>query len=243
MGASDPEYCPDQSGRGIAQRLMAAAHFMTDLVRDLARDRIADPKDDLITTLVAARQDENLTPTELASFFILLVSAGNDTTRNALAHALVGLTRFPEQRDVWRADPATVTPTAVEEIVRWASPVQYMRRTVTHDGVRLGEQEFAEGDKVVLWYRSANRDQDVFADADSFDVRRDPNPHLGFGAPGPHFCLGAHLARLEIGVVYEEIFRTLPDIHATSEPDFLRSNFIHGIKHLQAGFTPRKVEL
>jgi cytochrome P450 len=238
LGASDPEYVPDQSGRGVAAELMRAAHWMSDLLNDLARDRIAHPKDDLITTLVAAGQEDNLTPAELASFFILLVGAGNETTRNAMSHALVALTEFPDQKAVWQADPAAVTPTAIEEIVRWASPVQYMRRTVTADGVRLGEQEFAEGDKVVLWYRSANRDETVFTDGDAFVATRDPNPHVAFGAPGPHFCLGAHLARLEIGVAYEEIFKALPDIHAVSEPIYLRSNFIHGIKHLRAEFTP-----
>jgi cytochrome P450 len=238
LGASDSEYIADQSGRGIASELMRAAHAMADLLSELARERIAHPKEDLITTLVAARQEENLTPEELASFFILLVGAGNETTRNAISHGLIALTEYPQQRDAWRADPATVTPTAVEEVVRWASPVLYMRRTVTADGVRLGEQEFSEGDKVVLWYRSANRDEDVFADGDAFIATRDPNPHVAFGAPGPHFCLGAHLARLEIGVAYEEIFKTLPDIHAVSEPEYLRSNFIHGIKHLRAAFTP-----
>jgi cytochrome P450 len=238
LGASDAEYVPDQSGRGVASELMRAANELAGLVTELARDRIASPKDDLITSLVAATQDENLTPSELASFFILLVGAGNETTRNGIAHALVALTQFPEQRAIWQADPAGVTPTAVEEIIRWASPVQYMRRTVTKDGVRLGEQEFAEGDKVVLWYRSANRDEDVFADGDAFLATRDPNPHVGFGAPGPHFCLGAHLARLEIGVAYQQIFATLPDIHAVADPVYLRSNFIHGIKHLRAEFSP-----
>lgn len=238
LGASDAEYVPDQSGRGVASELMRAANQLSDLVSELARERIASPKDDLITSLVAATQEENLTPSELASFFILLVGAGNETTRNAIAHALVALTQFPDQRAVWQADIPGVTPTAVEEVIRWASPVQYMRRTVAADGVRLGDQEFSAGDKVVLWYRSANRDEDVFADGDAFVATRDPNPHVGFGAPGPHFCLGAHLARLEIGVAYEQIFAMLPDIHAVSDPVYLRSNFIHGIKHLRAEFTP-----
>jgi cytochrome P450 len=238
LGASDSEYVADQSGRGIASELMRAAHSMADLLSELARERIAHPKDDLITTLVAAGQEDNLTPEELASFFILLVGAGNETTRNAISHGLIALTEYPQQRDSWKADPAYVTPTAVEEIVRWASPVLYMRRTVSADGVRLGEQEFSEGDKVVLWYRSANRDEDVFVDGDAFIATRDPNPHVAFGAPGPHFCLGAHLARLEIGVAYEEVFKMLPDIRAVSGPEYLRSNFIHGIKHLRAEFTP-----
>jgi cytochrome P450 len=125
----------------------------------------------------------------------------------------------------------------VEEIVRIASPVIHFRRTVTHDGVRLGDQEFNEGDKVVLWYWSANRDERIFGDG-AFDVRRTPNDHVGFGGPGPHFCLGAHLARREITVAFRELFRRLPDIRSTGEPERLRSNFINGIKHLQAEFTP-----
>ena len=238
LGASDPEYVADQSGRGVAGALMRAATDMSDLLNDLARDRIAHPTGDLISTLVAAGQDDNLTPSELASFFILLVGAGNETTRNAIAHTLVALTEFPDQRRLWQSDPGRITPLAVEETIRWASPVLHMRRTVTADGVRLGEQEFSAGDKVVLWYRSANRDEEVFDRPDDFVADRSPNPHVGFGAPGPHFCLGAHLARLEIGVAYDEIFAALPDITASSEPAYLRSNFIHGIKHLRAEFTP-----
>jgi cytochrome P450 len=239
LGGSDPEYVPDQTPRGVAVALMAAAHEMADMVQELAEERIHHPKDDLISTLVAAAGDENLTSSELASFFILLVGAGNETTRNAIAHALVALTAYPDQRDWWQADPEPRTASSVEELLRWASPVLHMRRTVTRDGVRLGEQEFAEGDKVVLWYRSANRDASIFDAPNELVLNRDPNPHVAFGAPGPHFCLGAHLARLEIGVAYQEIFRSLPDIHAVSEPVYLRTNFIHGIKHLRAEFTPR----
>ncbi|HEV7871214.1 MAG TPA: cytochrome P450 [Modestobacter sp.] len=238
LGASDPEYVADQSPRGVATALMAAANEMAELLRELAAERIKSPQDDLISKLVAATTEENLTTEELASFFILLVGAGNETTRNAISHGLVALTQNPDQRRIWADDLAGVTPTAVEEIVRWASPVVHMRRTVTQDGVRLGDKEFREGDKVVLWYGSANRDESVFVDGDAFDVRRSPNPHIAFGAPGPHFCLGAHLARLEIGVAFQEILTALPDIEAAAEPEYLRSNFIHGIKHLPARFTP-----
>jgi cytochrome P450 len=115
----------------------------------------------------------------------------------------------------------------------------HFRRTVTRDGVRLGDQEFSEGDKLVLWYGSANRDEDVFDDPYRFDVAREPNPHIGFGGAGPHFCLGAHLARREMTVAFGELFRRLPDIHAVGEPERLRSNFINGIKHLRAEFEPR----
>jgi cytochrome P450 len=131
-----------------------------------------------------------------------------------------------------------LAPTAVEEIVRWASPVIHFRRTVTQDGVRLGGQEFSEGDKVVLWYWSGNRDEEVFADPHVFDVGRTPNDHIGFGGPGPHFCLGAHLARREITVMFTELLRRLPDIRSVGEPRRLRSSFINGIKHLPTEWTP-----
>jgi cytochrome P450 len=241
MGASDPEYVPDQSPRAVAVAVEAAGEGLAALLSELAEQRIADPRDDLITKLVAAQGEEVLTPAEMARFFILLVGAGNETTRNALAHGLVALTKFPAQRALWQSDPATHATAAVEEIVRWGSPVLHFRRTVTHDGVRLGEQEFRKGDKVVLWYRSANQDEDVFPDATAFDITRKPNAHLGFGAPGPHFCLGANLARLELAVGFEMLFELLPDIHAVGEPELLRSNLLHGIKHLRAEFTPTTV--
>ncbi len=211
---------------------------MSGLLEELARDRIRNPRDDLVSSLVAAQEEENLTPTELATFFNLLVGAGNETTRNALAHGLSAITRFPEQRELWHSDLDRYTPGAVEELLRWASPVLYMRRTVARDGVMLGEQRFDEGDKVVLWYRSANQDEAYFEDATAFRVTRDPNPHVTFGAPGPHHCLGANLARVELAIAFRTLFELLPDIAATAEPDLLRSNFLHGVKHLPARFTP-----
>ena len=173
----------------------------------------------------------------MASFFILLVVAGNETTRNAISHGLLALTQHPDQRALWLQDPATIAATGVDEIVRWATPVIWMRRTVASDTL-LGETELHEGDKVIMFYNSANRDEDVFDDPYTFDVRRDPNPHIGFGAAGPHFCLGAHLARQEIDVMFRRLFERLPDIEATGEPDRLLSPFINGIKHLDCTFTP-----
>jgi cytochrome P450 len=241
LGASDPEYVADQTPRGVARAVTNAGEQLAELLRELADERTREPKDDLITKLVAARDGENLTPQELASFFILLVGAGNETTRNAISHGLVALTRFAEQRALWQGDVDTHTPRAVEELVRWASPVLHMRRTATRDGVRLGDQEFAEGDKVVLWYRSANQDEKYFVDPTAFDITREPNPHVSFGSPGPHHCLGANLARLELSVAFRTLFELLPDIRAVGEPDPLRSNFLHGIKHLRAEFTPARV--
>ncbi|MFC9834272.1 cytochrome P450 [Rhodococcus sp. NPDC127530] len=236
LGASDAEYIEDQSAVGIGKAVTAASEGLIDLLRSLSEERIARPKDDLITKLVAA-EGENLTPQEMAKFFILLVGAGNETTRNVITHGLFVLTRNPDQRDIWMADYDRLAPAAIEELLRWASPVVHMRRTVTRDGVRLGEQVFSQGDKVVLWYNSANRDESVFVDPFKFDISRNPNPHLAFGAPGPHFCLGAHLARLELDVAFRELFRRYPDIRAVGEPAVLRSNFLNGIKHLDAHYT------
>ena len=206
-------------------------------MRDLGRHRTENPTDDVTSALVNAQIDgERLTPDELASFFILLVVAGNETTRNAISWGLHLLTENPEQRAAWLADLDGVTPTAVEEIVRWASPVIFMRRTLATDAV-LGGQEMREGDKVALFYWAADRDPAHFADPDRFDVRRSPNPHIGFGGPGPHFCLGAHLARREMSVMFRELLTRVPDIHATAQPRRLQSMFINGIKQLPVAFT------
>jgi cytochrome P450 len=236
LGMGDPEYVPVREE--IAMRVLGAGAELTELMRDLARARTAEPTADLTSALVNAEIDgEHLTPDELASFFILLVVAGNETTRNAISWGLHLLTEHPDQRAIWSADFEDVMPTAVEEIVRVASPVMWMRRTLTRPA-ELGGKQFDEGDKLLLFYWSANRDEEVFDEPYRFDVRRTPNDHVGFGGPGPHFCLGAHLARREIGVMFRELFRTLPDIEAAGEPDRLQSSFINGIKHLPCRFTP-----
>ncbi len=204
----------------------------------LAEDRRVNPREDLTTALVAAEVNgERLTSAEVASFFILLVVAGNETTRNAISHGVLALTQFPDERARWWADYPSMAPTAVEEIVRWASPVIYMRRTLTEDCEMRGVK-MAAGDKASLWYCSANRDEDKFPDPWTFDVGRTPNPHAGFGGGGAHFCLGANLARREISVVFEELHRQMPDIAATEPPSRLLSPFIHGIKRLPVSWTP-----
>jgi cytochrome P450 len=203
-----------------------------------AEDRRRCPQDDLTTALVEAEVDgERLTSAEIASFFILLVVAGNETTRNAISHGVLALTRYPDERARWWADFAGLAPTAVEEIVRWASPVVYMRRRLTED-CELSGVTMRAGDKATLWYCSANRDEAKFADPFIFDVGRTPNPHAGFGGGGAHFCLGANLARREISVVFAELHRRIPDIAATEEPARLLSPFIHGIKRLPVSWTP-----
>ena len=236
LGAGDPEYVPE--GTDVLTALLSAGQELSTMVADLGEHRRRHPTDDLTSALVNAEIDgDTLSPQELGSFFILLVVAGNETTRNAISHGLHLLTQHPYQRDLWRSDFERYAPTAVEEIVRLASPVIWMRRSAARDTTLAG-QAVKEGDKFLLFYWSANRDEDVFDDPYTFDITRSPNDHVGFGGPGPHFCLGAHLARREITVMFRELFRRLPDIEATGEPARLQSNFINGIKHLPCKFTP-----
>jgi len=226
LGAGDPDYGAEF---GV---LLEHSMAMNAYAMGLGTDRLANPSDDLTTALMQAEVDgERLTPAEFGSFFILLVVAGNETTRNAISHGIKALTDHPEQREIWWSDFPGVTKTAVEELVRWASPVIHFRRTATED-TEIRGVPIEAGQKIVLWYNSANRDERTFADPFTFDVRRDPNPQVGFGAGGPHFCLGANLARREITVMFEEIWRRLPELRVTGEPAYLQSNFIHGIKRM-----------
>jgi cholest-4-en-3-one 26-monooxygenase len=190
--------------------------------------------DDLVSDLVGGEVDgHRLSELEFNNFFLLLAVAGNETTRNALSGGLLALLEHRDQWERLQRQPKLVE-TAVDEIVRWVSPVMYFRRTATEDTV-IGGVEIGAGDKVVLWYPSANRDEEVFADGERFDVARDPNPHLGFGV-GEHFCLGSHLARLEMRILFEELVRQVPDLELAGTPRRLRSNFIHGIKELPVRF-------
>jgi len=236
LGLGDPDYTPE--GSDIITAALGAGGALGQLMNEIAEKRKSDPRDDLTSQLLNAEIDgEALTGQELASFFVLLVVAGNETTRNAISHGMKALCDHPDERRKWAADFEGVAPTAVEEIVRWASPVIHFRRTATQDVV-LGGQPIKEGEKVVLWYCSANRDEAAFKDPYRFDVTRSPNEHVGFGGPGAHFCLGANLARREMTVVFRELFRRLPDLEITGAPDMLRSNFIHGIKRMPCAFTP-----
>lgn len=237
LGAGDPEYVDGIDN--ILGAVLQAGADLSQLMEELATSKLASAGgEDLTSMLVRAEVDgERLTHAELASFFILLVVAGNETTRNAISWGLHYLTENPDQRRAWQNNFEPLAHSAVDEIVRMASPVTYMRRTATRD-VELRGQRIAEGDRLALLYWSANRDEDVFAEPLRFNVARQPNDHVGFGGPGPHFCLGAHLARREITVMFRELFRRLPDITASGPPDPLLSAFIHGVKHLPARFTP-----
>jgi len=235
LSGMDPDFLSEDPDEAVGQILTAGAE-LADLVTGLAAERAGHPGDDLVSALATANIDgEQLTGAELASFFILLVVAGNETTRNAISHSLVLLTDFPGQRELLMADPDGRIGTAVEELVRYSSPVIFMRRTVTRDH-RMNGHDYREGDKAVLFYWSANQDETVFADPARLDLTRSPNPHVGFGAAGPHFCLGAHLARREVSVMLRELLTRIPDIRAAAPPDRLLSSFINGIKHLPCTF-------
>jgi methyl-branched lipid omega-hydroxylase len=232
LGMGDPEVTADFTAFIEATEAMAA-YGMT-----LAESRRSKPQSDLTTELVTAEVDgERLTDKELASFFILLTVAGNETTRNAISHGVVALTRYPDQRAAWWEDFDGRARTATEEIMRWASPVMYMRRRATED-TEISGHRIAAGDKVTMWYNSANRDERVFPDPWRFDVLRDPNPQVGFGAGGPHFCLGANLARREITATFAELQRQVADLHAVDEPTMLLSDVLQGIKRLPVAWTP-----
>jgi methyl-branched lipid omega-hydroxylase len=236
LSGFDTDLVSEDLDEAVGQILTAGGE-LAGLVSTLGAQRTANPRDDLISALVTANIDgEQLTSAELASFFILLVVAGNETTRTALSHALTLLTDWPDQRELLLSGFEDRIEGAVEEIVRYSSPVIFMRRTVTRD-CELNGNGYRAGDKLVLFYWSANQDESVFDEPDRFDITRSPNPHVGFGAPGPHFCLGAHLARREITVMLRELLTRVPTIHAAGPPDRLLSAFINGIKHLPCDFS------
>ncbi len=233
IGSADPEYqvAPDAT--------MNAAIAMYTYAEQLASNRRENPRDDLMSILIDAEVDGGkLSPLEIDVFFLLLAVAGNETTRNLISGGMVALFDYPDQ---WSrlTDNPSLMPTAVEEMLRWVSPVMYFRRAAMADKEIRGQQ-IKKGDKVTMWYISANRDEEVFEDPNRFDVGRSPNLHLAFGGGGPHNCLGLNLARLEIRVIFEELIRRMPDIHQAGPPQRLRSNFISGIKHLPVRFTPEK---
>jgi methyl-branched lipid omega-hydroxylase len=231
LSGGDPELVEDQDDPMTA--VLQAGIELAALMERLAAERLVDPREDLTTALVTTEVDgERLSHQEIASFFILLLVAGNETTRNAISQGVLALAEHPEQRARWMADPG-LDRTAVEEVVRWASPVTWMRRTATRDGEVNGHR-FAAGDKFLLFYAAANRDPAVFRAPEVFDLARDPNPHVGFGSRGPHFCLGAHLARREIAVTFRALFDQLPDLEVAGPPDRLRSSFVNGVKRLPA---------
>ena len=199
----------------------------------------SEPADDLSTMVQRAflggRPADEI---DFALYFLLLVDAGGDTTRNLVAGGMQALFDHPAERERLQADVDGVLPGAIEEMLRWVSPVVYMRRTTTRDTV-IGDREIGAGEKVVMYYGAANRDPEVFDDPDRFDVARRPNDHVAFGGGGPHFCLGAHVARIEIEALLRRLVTALPDIEPAGPVEWLQSNFVSGPRHMPVRFTPR----
>ena len=231
IGSEDPEYLVDPTQSAIAAMELYA------YASELFAAKRADPRQDLMSALTQVNADgESLSDLELELFFLLLAVAGNETTRNLIAGAMNTFFEFPEQWELLKSD-RSLLPGAVEEMLRFVTPVMCFRRTAMTD-VSLEGAEIKKGDKVVFFHISANRDESVFENPDVFDITRNPNPHMAFGGGGPHFCLGANLARMEIMVMFEHLLDRMPDITQTGPAQRLQSPFISGIKHIPVSFTP-----
>jgi cholest-4-en-3-one 26-monooxygenase len=231
VGANDPEYgvTPAEANAASIEMFMYA--------NELADKKRQEPKEDIVTKLLQPDEEGDvLSELEFDSFFMLLAVAGNETTRNAITGGMYALMQNPEQWEKLKND-SSLLPMAADEIVRYVSPVMHFRRQATRD-IEVGGQLIKKGDKVVIYYTSANRDESVFENPDVFDITRDPNPHLGFGGGGPHFCLGRHLAKLEIEELFRALIERVDRVELVSEPRRLRSNFINGIKEMQVRFIP-----
>ncbi|MFD5079475.1 cytochrome P450 [Streptomyces sp. NPDC058371] len=219
----DPEYAiTEEVGAESATELISYA-------MNMAADRKQCPAKDIVSTLVAAEDEGNLASDEFGFFVLLLAVAGNETTRNAITHGMHAFLTHPDQWDLYKRERPKTT---AEEIVRWATPVVSFQRTATQD-TELGGQQIRKGERVGIFYSSANNDPEVFEGPEVFDITRDPNPHLGFGGGGPHFCLGKSLATLEIDLIFNAIADAMPDLRLAGDPRRLRSAWLNGVKELQ----------
>ena len=232
IGIDDPEY-------GGTDDNMSAMTELYGYVNNLATLRKTDPRDDIVTKLINSEIDgDKLSDMEFEFFMLLLTVAGNETTRNTTSWGMHALMQNPDQYKMLVENPELLD-SAVEEVLRWASPVYHFRRTATADTVINGQQ-IAKDDKVVMWYISANRDENLFTDPFTFDITRKEGEHVAFGGGGTHYCLGANLARAELRILFAELIQRIPDMTMTAEPDILRSNFIGGVKHMPVKFTAGK---
>jgi cytochrome P450 len=235
LGNADPEYAvePDEAHRHLPFSSPAALEMFA-FGRRLAKQRREHPGDDIITQLAF----EPLTQQEFDVYFVLLATAGNETTRHTITHGLLALLEHPDEMEKLRhmGDDVMARRAAADEMLRWATPVHHFRRTAAVD-TELNGKEIKAGDKVTTWFVSGNRDEDVFEHPDRFDITRSPNPHMAFGPGGIHHCLGAHLARLEVRIVFEELLKRAKDIELMGRPERLRSNFFNGVKRLPVKVT------
>jgi cytochrome P450 len=228
VGYNDPEYIGDGDPLTCLFGGIGALH---DIAQTLIDARRSKPTDDLVSELVSAEIDgHRLTDDDIRSYFCLLAVAGNDTTRNTTSHAMKALCDHPVQRQLLADNFDRAIPGAIEEFVRWATPVMTFRRTAKVDAV-VGGVDVDAGDKVVMFYSSANRDETVFRDPWTFDITRNPNQHVGFGGGGPHFCLGNHVARMQMRALFRDLLTRAPDLKV-GEPDFVTGHFMHAIKRL-----------
>jgi cytochrome P450 len=232
ISASDPAFAAGRNPLAIA---FEGTMYIAELAHRLADERRRKPSDDLMTNMVQVDVDgEKLTNDEIAAFFNLLMVAGNDTTRQTTSHTLKALTDHPDQRAWLMADFDGRIRTAVEEFIRYSSPVMTFRRTAVAEA-EIGGQLIRPGEKVVMFYPSGNWDTEVFKDPDKFDLSRDPNPHIGFGGGGAHFCLGSNLARAQLRALFYELLTHLPEI-TSGKPEYLTSNLIHGVRSMPCYF-------
>jgi len=230
IGADDPDFAKSE------EDVMGAFGELFAYSNALQTERRDKPADDIITTLLSADvEGEALDEVEFDMFFLLLCVAGNETTRNSITRGMLGFFEFPDQWELYRSDPDRYEDTMVDEVVRWATPVLNFRRQAMED-YELGGVKIKEDDKVVMWHIAANRDPRAFDDPWKFDVARTPNDHVGFGGGGPHFCLGSNLAKMEIALMFKGIAQRLPDIRLAGDVEYLRSNFIGGVKTMPVEF-------
>ncbi|QLL07030.1 cytochrome P450 [Mycobacterium vicinigordonae] len=225
-GGEDPEYAdidPAQSSLELITYAMA-----------MAEERTKNPTEDIVTALIQADIDgEKLSDDEFGFFVIMLAVAGNETTRNSITHGMIAFASNPDQWELYKKERPS---TAADEIVRWATPVSAFQRTANKD-IELGGVLIKKGQRVVMSYRSANFDEDVFEDPYTFNILRDPNPHVGFGGTGAHYCIGANLARMTINLIFNAVADHMPDLKPLSEPERLRSGWLNGIKHWQVDYS------
>ncbi|MCW2732059.1 MAG: cytochrome [Mycobacterium sp.] len=225
-GGEDPEFA-DVDPAASSMELIMYAMAMAD-------ERGKNPTDDIVTTLIQADLDgEKLSDDEFGFFDIMLAVAGNETTRNSITHGMIALSQNPDQWELYKKERPSTT---ADEIIRWATPVSAFQRTANEDTELAGVQ-IKKGQRLVMSYRSANFDEDVFADPHKFDILRDPNPHVGFGGTGAHFCIGANLARMTINLIFNAVADHMPDLTSAGEPERLRSGWLNGIKHWQVDYT------